>query len=163
MCPGQPSPAPQRPRYPCGAPRFDANIASAPLPTTPGSPPGLTALFPGPAELAEADLSRLGLTTSRQRTLRALATAAAAGRLSLDPGADPAETAARLAELPGIGPWTIGYIMMRAGDPDRFPPGDIGLRRAMAQLGAAPERAGRWRPWCSYAVIHLWTWETDHA
>ena len=132
-------------------------------PAPPGSPPGLTALFPGPAELAQADLSRLGLTTSRQRTLRALATAAAAGRLSLDPGADPAETAARLAELPGIGPWTVGYIMMRAGDPDRFPAGDIGLRRAMTQLGAAPEHAARWRPWRSYAVLHLWTWETDHA
>jgi AraC family transcriptional regulator, regulatory protein of adaptative response / DNA-3-methyladenine glycosylase II len=132
-------------------------------PAPPGSPPGLTALFPTPAELAGADLSGLGLTTSRQRTLRALATAAAAGRLSLDPGADRAETAARLAELPGIGPWTIGYIMMRAGDPDAFPPGDAGLRRAMTQLGAAPEHAARWRPWRSYAVIHLWTWETNHA
>jgi AraC family transcriptional regulator of adaptative response / DNA-3-methyladenine glycosylase II len=132
-------------------------------PAPPAAPPGLTALFPSPAEVADADLSRLGLTTSRQRTLRALATAAATGRLRLDPGADPAETAARLAELPGIGPWTIGYIMMRAGDPDAFPPGDVGLRRAMTQLGAAPEHAARWRPWRSYAVIHLWTWETDHA
>jgi AraC family transcriptional regulator of adaptative response / DNA-3-methyladenine glycosylase II len=132
-------------------------------PAPPGGPPGLTALFPAPAELAGADLSRLGLTTSRQRTLRALATAAATGRLSLDPGPDPAETAARLAELPGIGPWTIGYIMMRAGDPDRFLPGDVGLRRAMTQLGAAPEHAARWSPWRSYAVIHLWTWETNHA
>lgn len=132
-------------------------------PGPPGAPPGLTALFPSPAELAGADLSRLGLTTSRQRTLRALATAAAAGRLSLDPGADPAETAARLAELPGIGPWTIGYIMMRAGDPDQFPATDLGVRRAMAQLGATPGHATRWRPWRSYAVLHLWTWETDHA
>jgi len=132
-------------------------------PAPPGSPPGLTALFPAPAELAGADLSRLGLTTSRQRTLRALASAAATGQLSLGPGADPAETAARLAGLPGIGPWTVGYIMMRAGHPDSFLPGDVGLRRAMTQLGAAPEHAARWRPWRSYAVIHLWTWETDHA
>jgi AraC family transcriptional regulator, regulatory protein of adaptative response / DNA-3-methyladenine glycosylase II len=132
-------------------------------PAPPGRPPGLTALFPTPAELAGADLSGLGLTTSRQRTLRALATAAATGRLSLDPGADRAETAARLAELPGIGPWTTGYIMMRSGDRDAFPPGDAGLRRAMSQLGAAAEHAARWRPWRSYAVIHLWTWETDHA
>jgi AraC family transcriptional regulator, regulatory protein of adaptative response / DNA-3-methyladenine glycosylase II len=132
-------------------------------PAPPGSPPGLTALFPAPAELAGADLSRLGLTTSRQRTLRALATAATTGRLSLDPGADLAESAARLAELPGIGPWTVSYIMMRAGHPDSFLPGDVGLRRAMTQLGAAPEHAARWRPWRSYAVIHLWTWETDHA
>jgi len=133
-------------------------------PPPPGGPAGLTAVFPGPAELADADLSGVGLTTSRQRTLRALASAAATGRLSLDPGADPAETAARLAELPGIGPWTIGYIMLRAGaDPDAFPPGDLGLRRALAQLGAAPEHFGRWRPWRGYATIHLWTWETGHA
>ncbi len=128
-----------------------------------GGPAGLTAVFPGPAELADADLSGVGLTTSRQRTLRALAAAAATGRLRLEAGADPAETAARLAELPGIGPWTIGYIMMRAGDPDAFPPGDAGLRRALTQLGATPEHAARWRPWRSYAVIHLWTWETDDA
>ena len=53
--------------------------------------------------------------------------------------------------------------MMRAGDGDAFPPGDAGLRRAMTQLGAAAAHAARWRPWRSYAVIHLWTWETDHA
>ncbi len=133
-------------------------------PAPPGGPAGLTALFPSPAELADADLSGLGLTTSRQRTLRTLATAAATGRLSLDPGADPAETTARLAGLPGIGPWTIGYIMMRSGaDPDAFPAGDLGLRRAMARLGAAPGHAARWRPWRGYAAIHLWTWESDHA
>jgi len=127
-------------------------------------PPGLTVLFPGPAELAGADLSGLGLTTARQRTLRALASAAAAGRLSLGPGADPAETAAQLAGLPGIGPWTVGYIMLRSGaDPDRFPAGDLGLRRALARLGGTPEQAARWRPWRGYAAIHLWTWEADHA
>jgi AraC family transcriptional regulator of adaptative response / DNA-3-methyladenine glycosylase II len=133
-------------------------------PAPPGGPAGLTALFPSPAQLADADLSGVGLTTSRQRTLRALATAAATGRLSLDPGADPAETSARLAGLPGIGPWTIGYIMLRAGpDPDSFPRADLGLRRAMTRLGAAPGHEARWRPWRGYAAIHLWTWETDHA
>jgi AraC family transcriptional regulator, regulatory protein of adaptative response / DNA-3-methyladenine glycosylase II len=129
-------------------------------PVAPGGPPGLTTVFPGPAELADADLSGLGLTTSRQRTLRALAAAATAGRLNLDAGADPEETAARLAELPGVGPWTVGYIMLRAGaDPDRFPAGDLGLRRALARLGAGPEHAARWRPWRGYAALHLWTWE----
>jgi AraC family transcriptional regulator, regulatory protein of adaptative response / DNA-3-methyladenine glycosylase II len=133
-------------------------------PAPPGAgPAGLTAVFPGPAELADADLSGVGLTTSRQRTLRALAVTAATGRLRLDAGADPAETAARLAELPGIGPWTIGYIMLRSGDPDAFPAADLGLRRAMAQLGTGPARAARWRPWRGYAAIHLWTWEVDHA
>jgi AraC family transcriptional regulator of adaptative response / DNA-3-methyladenine glycosylase II len=116
----------------------------------------LSVLFPRPADLADADLAGLGLTTARQATLRALAAACAAGRLSLDPGADPDETAARLAELPGVGPWTVAYILMRTGDPDAFPGSDLGLRRAMQRLGLEPGRADRWRPWRAYAALHLW-------
>jgi len=116
-------------------------------------------LFPGPAELADADLSGLGLTTARQATLCALAAAVAGGSLELDHGADPQETAARLAELPGIGPWTISYILMRAvRDPDAFPAADLGLRRALDQLGGTLGRPDRWRPWRAYAAVHLWTW-----
>jgi AraC family transcriptional regulator of adaptative response / DNA-3-methyladenine glycosylase II len=116
----------------------------------------LSMLFPRPADLADADLAGLGLTTARQATLRALAAACAAGRLNLDPGADPEETAARLAELPGVGPWTVAYILMRTGDPDAFPGSDLGLRRAMQRLGLEPGRADQWRPWRAYAALHLW-------
>ena len=120
--------------------------------------PGLSVVFPSPEMLADADLAGLGLTTARQRTLRALAGVTASGRLVLDPGADPAEVAARLAELPGIGPWTIGYILMRsAADPDAFPEADLGLRRGLARLGAPPGHAARWRPWRAYAAMHLWS------
>ena len=120
----------------------------------PGGP--LSVLFPRPAELADADLAGLGLTTARQATLRALAAACAAGRLNLGPGTDREETAARLAELPGVGPWTVAYVLMRTGDPDAFPGSDLGLRRAMERLGLEPGRAGRWRPWRAYAALHLW-------
>jgi AraC family transcriptional regulator of adaptative response / DNA-3-methyladenine glycosylase II len=121
--------------------------------------PGPSVVFPGPEVLADADLAGLGLTTARQRTLRALATAAAGGRLTLDPGADPGEVAAQLTELPGIGPWTAGYILMRAAaDPDAFPAADLGLRRALARLGIPPGHAARWRPWRAYAAMHLWSW-----
>lgn len=139
------------------AARFGAGLELAGSPAADGQPgPGL--LFPRPEDLAEADLSGLGLTGARQLTLRALAAAAAAGRLSLDPGADPEETAARLAGLPGIGPWTISYILLRAaGDPDAFPATDLGLRRALTRLGTDPGRADRWRPWRAYAAIHLWS------
>jgi AraC family transcriptional regulator of adaptative response / DNA-3-methyladenine glycosylase II len=116
----------------------------------------LSVLFPRPADLADADLAGLGLTTARQATLRVLAAACADGRLSLDPGADPEETAVRLAELPGIGPWTVAYILMRTGDPDAFPGSDLGLRRAMERLGLEHGRADRWRPWRAYAALHLW-------
>jgi AraC family transcriptional regulator, regulatory protein of adaptative response / DNA-3-methyladenine glycosylase II len=116
-------------------------------------------VFPAPADLAEADLSGLGLTAARQATLRELATAVASGELALDHGADPEETAARLSELPGIGPWTVAYILMRAvGDPDAFPATDLGLRRALRDLGCQATRAERWRPWRAYAAVHLWTW-----
>ncbi len=123
-----------------------------------------TLLFPQAADLAEADLSGLGLTTARQATLRALATAVADGGLALDQGADPEETAARLTALPGIGPWTVAYILMRAvGDPDAFPASDLGLRRALERLGGDPGMARRWRPWRAYAAVHLWAWEADQA
>jgi AraC family transcriptional regulator, regulatory protein of adaptative response / DNA-3-methyladenine glycosylase II len=122
--------------------------------TGPAGPPPV--LFPRPADLANADLAGLGLTTARQATLRALAAACAAGRLNLDPGTDPEETAARLAELPGVGPWTVAYVLMRTGDPDAFPGSDLGLRRSMERLGIEPARADRWRPWRAYAALHLW-------
>jgi AraC family transcriptional regulator, regulatory protein of adaptative response / DNA-3-methyladenine glycosylase II len=136
--------------------------AVAPDHDTSAAPPGTLfpgTLFPRPEQLADADLSGLGLTTSRQATLRALATAVATGRLDLDAGTDPAEAAARLSELPGVGPWTVSYILMRAiRDPDAFPETDLGLRRAMERLGAPPAQARRWRPWRAYAAVHLWTW-----
>ncbi len=136
--------------------RLGAAATGSARPTGPGGP--LALLFPGPADLADADLSGLGFTTGRQVTLRMLAAACAAGRLNLGPGADLAETAARLAELPGMGPWTIAYILMRAaGDPDAFPGSDLGLRRAMKRLGCEPGHAARWRPWRAYAALHLWS------
>jgi hypothetical protein len=52
---------------------------------------------------------------------------------------------------------------MRAlGDPDAFLPGDVGIRHALHRLGqsaegpAATAIAEPWRPWRSYAVMHLW-------
>jgi AraC family transcriptional regulator of adaptative response / DNA-3-methyladenine glycosylase II len=92
------------------------------------------------------------LTGGRIKTLRAAATAHVAGDLPLDPSADRDETRSRLLALPGIGPWTADYVAMRAlGDPDSFPSTDLVLRRKAADL--TPER---WRPWRSYAAMHLW-------
>jgi AraC family transcriptional regulator, regulatory protein of adaptative response / DNA-3-methyladenine glycosylase II len=141
------------------AARFGARLPARPG-TRLAEPPGRPSLvFPAPGVLAGADLSGLGLTGARQATLRALATAVASGELALDHGADPQEAAARLSELPGIGPWTVAYIRMRAlRDRDAFPGTDLGLRRALADLGCQASRADRWRPWRAYAAVHLWTW-----
>jgi AraC family transcriptional regulator, regulatory protein of adaptative response / DNA-3-methyladenine glycosylase II len=122
----------------------------------------LTHAFPTADAVAGADLSDLGLTGGRIRTLRALATEVAAGHLVLDPLADRDETRARLLALPGVGPWTVEYVAMRAlGDPDAFPDTDLVLRRALDGRGVAPTQT--WRPWRAYAAMHLWHRTTEES
>lgn len=116
----------------------------------------LTHLFPAPAALASADLDGLGLTAQRARTLRTFAQAVADGTLQLDTPRGPDEFAARLMALPGIGPWTAQYVALRAfGEPDAFPPGDLGLKRALPGVDLAA-RSRAWSPWRGYAALHLW-------
>ena len=122
----------------------------------------LTHAFPTADAIAGVDLDGLGLTGGRVKTLRALATEVATGGLSLEPLADREETRARLAALPGIGPWTVEYIAMRAlGDPDAFPATDLVLKRALDHAGA--DRSDGWRPWRSYAAMHLWSSTTEET
>jgi AraC family transcriptional regulator of adaptative response / DNA-3-methyladenine glycosylase II len=83
------------------------------------------------------------------------------GRVALDRGTDRDEVRQALVALPGIGPWTADYVAMRAlAHPDVFLPTDIGVRNALVRLGHDPAAvigdAGRWRPWRSYALMHLW-------
>jgi AraC family transcriptional regulator of adaptative response / DNA-3-methyladenine glycosylase II len=139
---------------------------------------GLTHVFPDAATIAGLDPATLPMPLARGRALITLASALASGDISLDPGADREEAGARLVALPGIGPWTAGYIRMRAlSDPDVFLPGDVGVVRALGRLTAGEPRineagadggpltgslsgslavAERWRPWRSYATHHLW-------
>ena len=123
----------------------------------------LTHTFPSAEAIASADLGPVGLTRTRQRTVRELARRLASGELVLDPGADREEARQKLLEIPGIGPWTATYVVLRAlGDPDAFPAEDLGLRRAARRLGLPDDarelasHAERWRPWRSYAAHHLW-------
>ena len=119
----------------------------------------LTHCFPDAATVAAADPAALPMPAARARALVTLAAALASGEVALHPGADRDEAAARLLALPGIGPWTVAYIRMRAlSDPDAFPATDVGVLRALAALGAGAgvAVAERWRPWRSYAVHHLW-------
>jgi AraC family transcriptional regulator of adaptative response / DNA-3-methyladenine glycosylase II len=107
-----------------------------------------------------ADLDGLGLTGARVATLRAIATAVCSGALSLDPTADRDATRTALAAVPGVGPWTVDYVAMRAlADPDAFPAGDLVLKR---RLGPdVLRRAEAWRPWRAYAAMHVWAMAGD--
>jgi AraC family transcriptional regulator of adaptative response / DNA-3-methyladenine glycosylase II len=123
----------------------------------------LNRLTPAPARVAAAgveDIARLGIVAARCRSILALAKAQG-GALCLDAGAhhNPDDSIRRLAELPGIGQWTAHYIAMRALRwPDAFPKEDIAVRKGLGGVTAkeAEGLSQHWRPWRSYAVMHVW-------
>jgi len=124
----------------------------------------LTHRFPTPSAIV-AGAVRLPevarFPAARRATLLTLVTALADGRLRLD---DPLPAVrAALAALPGIGPWTIDTIAMRAlGDADAFLAGDLGVVAAAARLGLPPRprdlerRSAAWSPYRATAVQYLW-------
>ena len=125
---------------------------------------GLNRLTPVPARVAAAsvdEIARHGILAARSKSIIALAQAHGAGVLSLDGGThhNPDDSIRRLAELPGIGQWTAHYIAMRALRwPDAFPKEDIAVRKRLGGVTAkeAEVLSQAWRPWRSYAVMHVW-------
>ena len=122
----------------------------------------LTRVTPTAARLAVArvdDVASLGIVRARATTIVALAREVADGRLMLEPGADPEATIAQLVALPGIGAWTANYIALRALRwADAFPKEDVVLRKQLGGVTARDAEAvsQAWRPWRSYATLHLW-------
>ena len=120
-------------------------------------------LFPTPAELAEADLTKTGIVASRAQTLRHLAQAMLGEPRLLRPFESLDATVGKLVSIPGVGTWTAQYIAMRAlREPDAFPASDLGLLRALEDCYGRPtpaqvlSRAEAWRPWRAYGAIRLW-------
>lgn len=140
--------------------------------------PGTAWRFPTPAALASADLAQIGMPGKRVAALQGVARAVASGVAPIDDihagrlsAAALAEARAALLALPGIGPWTVEYIAMRAWrDVDAFPATDLVLMQAIAArdpaLSRAPQQRPRtdaWRPWRAYAAMHLWNEIADRA
>ncbi len=120
----------------------------------------VTHLFPTAEALAGLDPQQIAMPRARGRALNAIAGALAEESVVLDRSVDRGEVRARLLALPGIGPWTADYIAFRVlGDPDVFLPTDVGVRHAAEHLGIddVATRSESWRPWRSYALIHLWS------
>jgi len=124
--------------------------------------PELTRLSPLAWRVAKASISeiaRLGIVSARSASIITMARTFEAGSLKLDAGAEPQADIAQLEALPGIGPWTAHYIAMRASHwPDAFPKEDIAVRKRLGGVSAkkAEELSQPWRPWRSYAVMHVW-------
>ena len=146
-----------------GARTLAARLVAAhgtPLATPVGA---VTHAFPSADVVAGLSPEDFAMPRTRGAALIEACAHVADGRIVLDAGSDREATVRALEALRGIGPWTAGYVSMRAlGDPDVFLPTDVGVRNALVALGrdgaprAAAEAAERWRPWRSYALHHLW-------
>ncbi|WP_431261725.1 DNA-3-methyladenine glycosylase 2 family protein [Roseateles chitinivorans] len=137
-----------------------------PLPDAAGAPPGVTHVFPTPATLAAAtvdDIAPLGMPGRRAEALIHLARqwptlAFAHGRGTVE------DAIAELAALPGLGPWTAHYMLMRGWSwPDAYLPGDVVLKQCLEERAGMPLRpreliaaAEHFAPYRSYAVLQLW-------
>jgi AraC family transcriptional regulator of adaptative response / DNA-3-methyladenine glycosylase II len=119
----------------------------------------LTPLFERVAKASVDDIAKLGIVSARAKCIIALAKEFAAGNLTLEAGVNPELAIKKLLALPGIGLWTAHYIAMRALRwPDAFPKEDIAVRKNLGGVSAmqAEEISQAWRPWRSYAVLHIW-------
>lgn len=118
-------------------------------------------LFPTAAALAPLSVDEIrsccGLTQARARTLVDVSQRWADGPVLRGLSATEARTL--LLSIPGVGPWTADYLLVRAlQDADTFAPGDLVARRALGlDKTAAAARAQAWAPYRSYALLHLWT------
>jgi 3-methyladenine DNA glycosylase/8-oxoguanine DNA glycosylase len=105
-----------------------------------GKARGALWLFPTPTAIANAsieDLRAVGLSAGKSKTLRHAACLILAGAVSeAEIERLPSGEALRLLDdLPGIGPWTAGVILLRGfGRLDVFPHGDVGARRTLSYL-----------------------------
>jgi DNA-3-methyladenine glycosylase II len=117
-------------------------------------------LFPTAEQIAQADVSDLGVPGSRLETVKTLAAFFAEhGEQCLY----ESNIKDRLLALKGIGKWTAGYILMRtSANHDHWPEGDLILRKALSKdkimiaHAALGQAFSRWSPYRSYATIHIW-------
>ena len=122
---------------------------------------GLAYLFPRAEDLAEADLSTAGICPDRAATLRKLAIAVCRKKLTFDNSRPLDETIELLRTICGVEESVAQWIALRSyGEPDAFPAGDRGLRRALGTGTVIPAKlalqtAEQWRPWRAYAAMHL--------
>ena len=126
--------------------------------------------FPTPAQIAAGGRDMLRGPARRIDSILDVAARLAEGQLSISAEDTEESLAAKLLPIPGIGPWTVGYVAMRVlGSSDVFLPGDAAVRNGYGLLrGDTPAQARSikateltavaepLRPWRSYATLHLW-------
>lgn len=123
---------------------------------------GLDRLFPDAQTLARhsvEEIAAVGLPKTRAAALHTLAKRVAHHPLDLEKPHDIEAGIAALQALPGIGPWTAGYIALRGWSaPDIFLPTDAAVVKFFG--GKRPQEIGAlseaFRPYRSYALLQIW-------
>ncbi|MCK5738758.1 DNA-3-methyladenine glycosylase 2 family protein [bacterium] len=123
----------------------------------------LNYFFPTPAELIQLDIDQLGITKTRQNTIKTVTQAILDQTVKLTPNQSFDTFQKDFSALKGIGDWTVNYVAMRGlGMVDSFPSSDLGVIKALAVDGVAPPQkdiltlAEQWRPYRAYAALCLW-------
>lgn len=118
--------------------------------------------FPTAATIAERGREALVGPTRRIDAIVGAASALADGTLDLRAGT-PDELARRLMAMPGIGPWTAGYVAIRTmRASDVLLSSDLVMLHAARDLGIAGSArelaavGADWAPWRTYAGLRLW-------
>lgn len=123
-------------------------------------------------DLDEAALRAAGYSSAKARTLRTVAARVADGSLPLDAWAtdiDPQAIRNTLLGIPGIGPWTINYTLLRGyAWLDGSLHGDAAVRRGIQLLHDQPDKVGsaqaeewlsQFAPWRALVGAHLWAFQ----
>ena len=113
--------------------------------------------FPAPEKLLRLR-AQLGLPDGKLPRLHAVAEAALEGRLDREPllAAEPEQALSQLQELPGIGPFYAGLILLRAvGTTDVLASGEPRLKKAVEKRYGKPldEVAETWRPFRTWVSV----------
>ncbi|MEX3011405.1 DNA-3-methyladenine glycosylase [Hoeflea sp. TYP-13] len=122
------------------------------------------------AALDDEQCRRIGLSRSKETTLKGAANAIISG--DIDPRAlcamPAGDSIAAMTALKGVGVWTAEvYLLFCAGHGDIFPAGDVALQSAAGhafQMGNRPDQktlreiACRWQPWRGVAARLFWAY-----
>jgi AraC family transcriptional regulator of adaptative response / DNA-3-methyladenine glycosylase II len=126
-------------------------------------PVGLDYFFPTAQEFLSLEIDTIGVTQTRQATLRTVTQAVIDGTIRLTPNQTPETFHRDFSALKGIGDWTVSYVAMRGlGMIDSFPYSDLGVIKALTSNGKVATKkeivslAGQWRPYRTYATLCLW-------
>lgn len=122
----------------------------------------------GILSLGDEELRQIGISYSKIKYLKALATAVSEKTLELEKLYlfDDDEIVEQLTRVKGIGPWTAEmFLIFSMGRQDVFSVGDGGLQRAVKwlyHLDEVPNKdemrriSDRWKPYRTMAALYLW-------